>query len=66
MIGWTIECRVHKTSSARKVTHPSTILSLYRLTLKLIWVWVKAMGLSHPMYLTNKLCYPWKHNVDVH
>ena len=37
MIGWTTGGRVHHTSSARKVTHPSTILALGNLTLEFPW-----------------------------
>ena len=50
MIGWTIDCRVHQQSSARKVIHLGTILGLGSLT---YGIWVKALG--HPLITTSLL-----------
>ena len=38
MIGYTICGKVHQKQSARKVTYPSTIATLGRLTLEFPWV----------------------------
>jgi hypothetical protein len=47
MIRWTIDGRVHQNSSARKVTHLSTISTLGGSISKFHGIWVKALGLSH-------------------
>ena len=57
---WTRGDRVHRKSSARKVTHSNTIPALCNLTLD-SWsshrIWIKTFSLSHPGSLSKNLTF---------
>ena len=70
-IGSTIGGRTHWKSSARKVSHPSTIPALGGLTLEFLWDPSKGSGLSRPrlcnerhrrlIKIRKRSCRLWKH-----
>ena len=55
MIRWIKDGRMHSKSSARKVTHPSTIPTLGSLTSEFPRDPIQALGLTHPYVMYTRI-----------